>query len=56
MGSTGRSELVVHMDAGWHQVEVRREGYRSFSADVKLTAGERTQLRVTLVPESGGAR
>jgi hypothetical protein len=51
LGSAGRSELVVHLEAGWHRIEVRRPGFRSFSTEVGLTEGERTRLRVTLVPE-----
>ncbi|MCC7008486.1 MAG: PEGA domain-containing protein [Acidobacteria bacterium] len=44
----GRSELVVHVPAGAHQLEVRREGYQAFKTGIELSEGAATKLDVTL--------
>jgi hypothetical protein len=51
LGSDGRSELVIHLDPGWHRIEVRRPGYRTFMTEINLSAGQHTELRVTLTAE-----
>jgi hypothetical protein len=44
----GIPELVVHLPAGWHQLEVRKQGYQTFSTKIELTEGHTTRLSVTL--------
>ena len=41
-------ELVVHLPAGRHVVEVRAEGHRAFSTEVEVGATETTPLNVKL--------
>ena len=45
----GSSEFVIHLPAGWHQLEVRKDGYQTFSTRIELTEGQTTRLNVTLV-------
>ena len=45
----GQSEFVIHLVAGWHQIEVRREGYQPFSMRVEMTEGQTTRLDANLV-------
>jgi hypothetical protein len=44
----GRNELVLHVEAGWHRLEIRKEGYQTFRTDVELSAGATSRLNVTL--------
>jgi hypothetical protein len=46
----GRPELVIHVEAGWHRLEVRKEGFQPFRTEVELSEGETTRLNVKLVP------
>ena len=41
-------EMIIHLPAGRHRVEIRKEGYRSFSTDVDILQGEVTPLHVGL--------
>ena len=45
----GQSEFVIHLVAGWHQIEVRREGYQPFTMRVELIEGQTTRLDARLV-------
>ena len=45
----GRDELVIHMEAGWHRLEIRKEGYQTFGTEVELSQGATTRLNVKLV-------
>lgn len=42
------TQLVVHVPAGPHQLEIRKEGYRSFKTGIELSEGATTRLNVTL--------
>ena len=42
------SELVVHVPAGEHVVEVRKPGYQTFRVEVELSEGATTRLNVRL--------
>lgn len=44
----GQRELVIHLTAGWHRVEVRKEAFRTFSTSVEFSEGQTTRLNVTL--------
>ena len=43
-----QSELVIHLAEGWHQLEVRREGYQPFRTSIELSEGGMTRLHVRL--------
>jgi PEGA domain len=45
-----QKELVLHLPSGWHAIEVRKAGYRTFSTRVELTEGQTTRLNVKLEP------
>jgi hypothetical protein len=45
----GQAEFVLHLQAGWHEVEVRRDGYLPFTMRVELTEGQTTRLDARLV-------
>jgi len=47
-GSPGAERLVVHLPVGVHHVEIRKDGFRTFKADVQIRAGETTTLNVSL--------
>ncbi len=42
-------DLVIHLAAGWHKFEVRREGYQTFRTDIELSEGATTRLNIKLV-------
>jgi hypothetical protein len=46
----GRAELVIHLEAGWHRLEIRKEGYQPFRTEVELSEGATTRLGVKLTP------
>jgi hypothetical protein len=50
-GSTGDAPLVVQIGPGTHRIDVRMDGYRPFSAEVVVNAGERTPVNISLTPE-----
>jgi hypothetical protein len=50
LGSGPSTELVIHVAAGTHTVQVRKAGYTTFSVDVDLSSGARTRLAVRLDP------
>jgi len=39
----------VHLVAGWHDLEIRREGYATFKTRIELSEGGTTRLSVRLV-------
>jgi hypothetical protein len=45
----GQAEFVIHLPAGWHQLEIRCEGYQPFSMRVELAEGHTTRLDARLV-------
>jgi hypothetical protein len=42
-------DLVIHLTAGWHKFEVRRDGYQTFRTDIELSEGATTRLNIRLV-------
>jgi len=48
LGLEGRTDLVIHVPAGVHQVEVRREGYQNFRTGIELPEGGSTKLDIVL--------
>ena len=53
-GFEGFDRLVVDLGAGFHDVEVRRDGYRTYRAEVEVREGDTTLLNVSL-PSSNEA-
>lgn len=53
-GFEGYDRLVVEIGAGVHDVEVRRDGYRTYRTQVDVREGDTTMLNVSL-PRSDGA-
>ncbi len=47
-GPRGQERLIVQVSEGMHHVEVRRDGYETFSVDVTVRRGETTPLNVSL--------
>jgi hypothetical protein len=48
-GPAGQDRLVVQLPAGKHRLEVQKDGYEKFSADVQIRAGETTTVNVSLL-------
>jgi hypothetical protein len=44
-----QTELVLHVPAGPHRLEVRKDGYQTFRTGIELSEGSRTRLSVRLV-------
>ncbi len=47
-GPEGAGPLVVHLAAGTHRVEVRKDGFVPFATDVRIRDGETSPLNVSL--------
>ena len=47
-GPDPAEQLVVQVTAGTHRIEIRRDGYRSYSSDVEVRGGETETLNVSL--------
>ncbi|MEQ1912486.1 MAG: PEGA domain-containing protein, partial [Vicinamibacterales bacterium] len=46
----GQREFTIHLAAGWHTLEVRKDSYRTFSTSVEMSEGRTTRLSVELKP------
>ena len=46
--------LALELGAGWHHIEVRREGYEGYATDVEVRPGERTVVNISLPRNEGG--
>ncbi len=55
-GFEGYDRLVVEIGAGVHDVEVRRDGYRTYRTEVDVREGDTTMLNVSLPRINGGGR
>ena len=49
LGTANRTELAIHVAAGWHTLEVRKAGYQPFRTEIDLSEGATTRLNVQLV-------
>jgi len=47
-GSDGGSRLNVQLGEGAHRVEIRRDGYKSYTANVRIRRGQTEALNVSL--------
>ena len=50
-GSAPGDRLLVHVADGMHHVDITKNGFRKFSADVQVRGGETTPINVSLSPE-----
>jgi PEGA domain len=50
-GPDGSDRLVIQLAEGEHRIEVRREGFSTYSSTVRVRRGETTALNVSLVRE-----
>ena len=48
VGHEGLGELVLDLGAGVHDLEVARDGHRTYRADVEVLPGEQTVINVSL--------
>jgi hypothetical protein len=48
-GPEGDERLIVQLSEGTHRVEVQKDGYQKFAADVPIRRGETTPLNVSLL-------
>ena len=46
--SPDAGNIILQLTEGTHRIEVRREGYRTYSAEVRVRRGETTSLNVSL--------
>jgi hypothetical protein len=51
-GASGRA-LVVQLAAGSHGIEVRKDGYRSYSSQVEVRSGETSPINISLSKGEG---
>jgi hypothetical protein len=51
--SPGADRLVVHLPAGAHRVEIRKDGFKTFKTDVQIRVGEPATLNVSLSGQDG---
>jgi hypothetical protein len=50
----GQERLVIQLSEGTHKVEVRREGYETFSTEIRIRRGETNTLNVSLLRSLAG--
>ena len=44
----GREPLVIQLEEGTHQIEVQKEGYRPYAAEIRVRRGETVPLNINL--------
>ena len=44
----GREPLIIHLAEGTHRIEVQREGYRAYTAEIRVRRGETVPLNISL--------
>lgn len=44
----GPEPLVIHLEEGTHRIEVQKEGYRAYSAEIRVRRGETVPLNISL--------
>ena len=48
MPPEGPEPLVIHLEEGTHRIEVQKEGYRTYSAEIRVRRGETVPLNISL--------
>jgi hypothetical protein len=44
----GMEQMIIHLPAGRHHIEIRKEGYSPFVTEVEIVRGVETPLNVRL--------
>lgn len=47
-GPTGDARLLVQLAAGAHRIEIRKDGYRTYTSELSIRAGETVPVNVSL--------
>ena len=47
-GPDGPDRLVIHLSEGPHRIEVQKEGYRTFTTEIRIRRGETVPLNISL--------
>jgi hypothetical protein len=47
-GPAAEEALVVQIAPGGHSIEVRKEGYRTYTAQIDVRAGETSPINISL--------
>jgi hypothetical protein len=47
-GIDGREPLIIHLAEGAHRIEVQKEGYRPYAAEIRVGRGETVPLNISL--------
>ena len=47
-GAQGDERLVVELAAGRHVIDVQKDGYRRYTTEITVRAGETTTLNIAL--------
>jgi hypothetical protein len=47
-GPDGPDRLVIHLSEGSHKIEVQKEGYRTFTTEIRVRRGETVPLNISL--------
>jgi hypothetical protein len=50
-GADGSDRLIIQLAEGEHRIEVRREGFSTYSSTIRVRRGETTALNISLVRE-----
>jgi hypothetical protein len=50
-GPTDSDRLVIQMPPGTHNVEIRKDGYRTYHTDITVRRGESTPVNVALTKQ-----
>ena len=48
----GGSRLIVQLSGGSHRVEVRKDGFKPYSATIQIRPGETQSLNISLPPRA----
>jgi len=52
-GPDGPDRLIVHVSEGLHKIEVQKEGYRTFTTEIRVRRGETVPLNISLRTAGG---
>jgi uncharacterized membrane protein len=47
---SGNERLIVQLGPGVHNVQIRKDGYRTYMTDIAIRPGETTTLNVAMTP------
>jgi hypothetical protein len=50
-GPSDNERLTIQLPAGSHNIQIRKDGYRTYNTDVTLRRGENTPVNVALTKQ-----